>query len=125
MNIIDLTNIDPQHEDRIADHIYQEVIKSNTDIDVKFNYIIMSVAIFNIIECHKAFHSPPTSSVDDVLTGLTFVGILGEFNCYVDIYCPANELSVQYDKQISRNNKIESILNDLEIINSVRLMVNF
>jgi hypothetical protein len=86
-----------------------ELNRMNIKMSVKHNYIIMPMTVYNILEFNDNFISIKYESGD----GPVLVGIIGEFKCYLDIHLPANEIIVSWDKQTSRDVKLESILNGI------------
>jgi hypothetical protein len=67
------------------------------------------MTVYNILEFNDNFLSVKYESGD----GPVLVGTIGEFKCYLDIYLPPNEILVSWDKQTSRDVKLESILNGI------------
>lgn len=90
----------------------------------QFNWIIMSIAIFNILELNPSFNRP-VEKEESEKDGIYFVGTLGEFKCYVDMYSPSNLLTIRYDKQISRDNKLKAILDNVDIVTEINIEVNY
>ncbi len=86
-----------------------ELNRMNIKMSVKHNYIIIPMTVYNILEFNDNF-SPVTYESND---GPVLVGTIGEFKCYLDIYLPPNEIVVSWDKQTSRDVKLESILNGI------------
>ena len=86
-----------------------ELNRMNIKMSVKHNYIIMPMTVYNILEFNDNFISVKYESGDVPV----LVGIIGEFKCYLDIHLPANEIIVSWDKQTSRDVKLESILNGI------------
>jgi len=85
-----------------------ELNRMNIKMSTKHNYIIIPMTVYNILEYNDNFISEVYSPKDD---GPGLVGIIGEFKCYLDIHLPSNEIIVSWDKQTSRDVKLESILN--------------
>jgi hypothetical protein len=73
----------------------------------KYNYIIIPISVYNIIECSDLFRSNKYTESEN---GLKKVGSVGEYEIYLDIYLPSNEIVLSWDKQTSRDIKINSIL---------------
>lgn len=123
---VDLTNVGIGHELSNYDlnilksgHLYQKI--KETSNEYKFNWIIMSVDVFNILELCSTFKH---DKVDNIMNeGIYSVGFLGEYECYVDLYSPSNSLIIKYDKQLSRDNKLKIILDDCNIINEISISV--
>jgi len=80
--------------------------RMNIKMSVKHNYIIIPMTVYNILEINDNF-SPIIYESGD---GPVLVGTIGEFECYLDIYLPPNEIVVSWDKQTSRDVKLNSIL---------------
>ena len=123
---IDLTNVGNGHALNSYDmmvlkgsHLHKGIVSVNSD--TKFNYLIISMNVFNAIDSHPMF--APWSD-DKSIDGPYYVGKLGTFECYVDLYLSPNTILMQYDKQIARDNKIDSILNDINVINEVKIVVD-
>jgi hypothetical protein len=87
-----------------------ELNRINIKMSVKHNYIIIPMTVYNILEYNDNFISVVYSPKGD---GPVLVGSVGEFDCYLDIHLPANEIIVSWDKQTSRDVKLESILNGI------------
>jgi hypothetical protein len=68
------------------------------------------MTVYNILEYNDSFMSVKYESNEN---GPVLVGIVGEFKCYLDIHLPPNEILVSWDKQTSRDVKLESILNGI------------
>lgn len=92
-----------------GDRLLLAINKINDEMSVKYNYIVIPVAIYNIIECNDYFKANEIGSTE----GLRKVGSIGEFECYLDIHLPPNEILMSWDKSTSRNVKIESILDNI------------
>ena len=86
-----------------------ELNRINIKMSTKHNYIIIPMTVYNILEFNDNFLSVKYESGD----GPVLVGSIGEFKCYLDIYLPPNEILVSWDKQTSRDVKLESILNGI------------
>jgi hypothetical protein len=86
-----------------------ELNRINIKMSIKHNYIIIPMSVYNILEYNDNF-SPITYKSND---GPVLIGSIGEFKCYLDIYLPPNEIIISWDKQTSRDVKLESILNGI------------
>jgi hypothetical protein len=113
---IDLTDIPAGYVDNYMDEyqlksskLFKEINSINSKMNKKYNYIIIPMAIYNIIECDTRFK--PTSISDEL--DLRKVGIIGDIECYLDIYLPPNQIIVSWDKQTARDVKIDNILNGI------------
>jgi hypothetical protein len=92
-----------------TDTLLSYINKINDDMTIRYNHIIIPMTIYNIIECSDYFKSNKYDVLDN---DLRKVGTIGEFECYLDIYLPPNEILISWDKSTSRDVKIESILSD-------------
>lgn len=112
---IDLRNLPLGHVyssydlDRMkASLIMKDINKINESCEIKYNYMIIPMCIYNILEQHPAFlNKNITESESD---GLWNVGNIFGYECYLDMLMPADQISIYYNKQISRDLKIDSIL---------------
>lgn len=86
-----------------------ELNRMNIKMSIKHNYIIMSMTVYNILEFNDNF-TPVIYEPNE--NGPVLVGSIGEFECYLDIHLPPNEIIVSWDKETSRDVKLNSILND-------------
>ena len=114
---IDLTDIPAGHPENYMDEyqlksskLFKEINFINSKMNKKYNYIIIPMAIYNIIECDTRFK--PTSTSDGL--DLRKVGIIGDIECYLDIYLPPDQIIVSWDKQTARDVKIDNILNGID-----------
>lgn len=114
---IDLTDIAVGHAENYMDEyklksskIFKEINFINSEMVKKYNYIIIPMSIYNIIECDDRFRPAPISE------GMVLrkVGSIGDIECYLDIYLPPDRIIVSWDKQTAREVKINSILNGID-----------
>ena len=74
--------------------------------------------IYNILQfshCFKTIHYD--------VSGLMHVGYLLDFHVYLDMYMPPDEILISYDKSISRDNKLDAILNGEDMIKEKRVKI--
>lgn len=76
------------------------------------NFLIVPMSIFNIIEFYPKFI--PKFNRSNELESLFSVGSIPNFEIYLDLYMPSDEVILYWDKQMVRDNKINSILDDFE-----------
>jgi len=114
---IDLTDIPAGYVDNYMDEyqlksskLFKEINSINSKMNKKYNYIIIPMAIYNIIECDTRFK--PTSISDGL--DLRKVGTIGDIECYLDIYLPPDQIIVSWDKQTARDVKIDNILSGID-----------
>ena len=82
------------------------------------NYLIVPMRIYNILQfsqCFKQIHYD--------VSGLMHVGYLLDFHVYLDMYMPPDEILISYDKSISRDNKLDAILNGEDMIKEKRVKI--
>jgi hypothetical protein len=103
-------NLSYKDEYRVkGNKLLTELNRINIKMKIRHNYIIIPMTVYNILEFNDNFLSVKYESGD----GPVLVGTIGEFECYLDIYLPPNEIIVSWDKQTSRDVKLESILNGI------------
>jgi len=103
-------NLSYKDEYRVkGNKLLTELNRMNIKMKIRHNYIIIPMTVYNILEFNDNFLSVKYESGD----GPVLVGTIGEFECYLDIYLPPNEIVVSWDKQTSRDVKLESILNGI------------
>lgn len=101
-------NLSYRDEYRVkGNKLLTELNRINIKMSTKHNYIIIPMTVYNILEFNDNFLSVKYESGD----GPVLVGTIGYFKCYLDIHLPPNEILVSWDKQTSRDVKLESILN--------------
>ena len=97
-------------ERMIAGRIMRDINKLNESCEIKYNYMIIPMSIYNILEHHPSFLSKKiTESESD---GLWNVGYIFGYECYLDMIMSTDQISIYYNKQIARDLKIDSILED-------------
>jgi hypothetical protein len=115
--VIDLTDIPVGYVENYMDEyqlksskLFKEINSINSKMNKKYNYIIISMPIYNIIECDTRFK--PTSISEGL--DLRKVGTIGDIECYLDIYLPPDRIIISWDKQTARDVKIDNILNGID-----------
>ncbi len=104
------THLSYKDEYRVkGNKLLTELNRINIKMSIKHNYIIIPMSVYNILEYNDNF-LPITYKSND---GPVLIGSIGEFKCYLDIYLPPNEIIISWDKQTSRDVKLESILNGI------------
>jgi len=90
-----------------AGYIMKDINKLNESCEIKYNYMIIPMSVYNILEHHPSFIS---RKIESELDGLWNVGTIFGYECYLDMLMPTDQISVYYNKQIARDLKIDSIL---------------
>jgi hypothetical protein len=93
-----------------SNKLLTELNRINIKMNIKHNYIIMPMTVYNILEYNDNF-SPVIYESGD---GPVLVGTIGEFKCYLDIYLPPDRVIVSWDKETARDVKINSILKGID-----------
>jgi hypothetical protein len=83
--------------------------------------IIVSISIFNILETDSRFTPIVFESVSS--DGIFKIGNICGFECYVDKYMKSNEILITYNKVKMRDNKIDYLLNNQNLIKEKRVKI--
>lgn len=94
--------------------LVKDLMSINNKMEPKRNYMIVSMNVFNILECHDRFEYSKFGKKE--IGSLTLVGSIGGLDCYLDLNLKSNNILLYYNKQIARNLKLESILDDSDVI---------
>lgn len=86
------------------------------------NFMIVPMSIYNILECNKSFQFAPIESLMEE-DCLRFMGSIFGINVYLDLFSPSDTLILKYDKSITRDNRIEAILNGDELKQEIEITV--
>ena len=87
-------------------------ITSHLD-DIRYNYLIVPISILNIIDQDDRF----IYSLFGEVQGITKVGNFMWYEVYLDILMPPDQILIYCDKSIIRDNKIDYLLNNSELMN--------
>lgn len=93
-----------------SNKLLAELNRINIKMNIKHNYIIIPMPVYNILEHNDNFKPTIYESGD----GPVLVGTIGEFECYLDIYLPPDRVIVSWDKETARDVKINSILKGID-----------
>lgn len=96
--------------------LVRNLMEINDKMEPRRNYMVMSMNVFNIIEHHDNFDHKNLLGLKKELTALTLVGSLCGLDCYIDLHMKNNNILLFYDKQISRNLKLETLLDNNKLI---------
>ncbi len=83
--------------------------------------IIVSINLFNILETDSRFLPIEFESIS--VDSISKVGNICGFECYVDKYMKSNEILITYDKVKMRDNKIDYLLNNQNLIKEKRVKI--
>jgi hypothetical protein len=86
--------------------------------DKEHNYLIVPMSVYNILQFSLLFKPVPYD-----VAGLMHVGYILDFHVYLDMYMPPNEILISYDKSISRDNKLDVLLNNENVIKEKRVKI--
>lgn len=106
--------------------IYKKYMELNEKISIvtdqlnddRYNCLIVPIAVLNIIDQDNRFLY---SKITGELGGLTKVGNFMWYEVYLDILMPPNEILIYCDRSITRNNKIDFLLGDDELLKEKRI----
>ncbi len=87
--------------------------------DIRYNYLIVPIDILNILDQDMRFVYSPFGEV----SGLTKVGNFMWYEVYLDILMPPSEIIIYCDKSVIRDNKIDFLLNDVELLKEKRVSI--
>jgi hypothetical protein len=87
--------------------------------DIRYNYLIVPIDILNILDQDVRFVYSPFGEV----SGLTKVGNFMWYEVYLDILMPPSEILIYCDKSVIRDNKIDFLLNDDELLKEKRVSI--
>jgi hypothetical protein len=97
------------------------IYNSLNRLNENYNFIIMPMSVFNILECDPRFSS---CEIDNP-TGIFKVGIFCGYDCYVDLYLTDNRIILSKDLQRMRENKINAILGTDELKKDLNIDIIF
>lgn len=103
-----------------SSHLLREINRITITLEENFNYIIIPISIYNMIENHELFISRKTEPNDE---SLYHVGTWLEFEVYVDMLMQPNNILMRYDKQTRRDIRISKILNDISDMEELTIEV--
>jgi hypothetical protein len=99
-------------------NIYNDLREFNNS----YNFIIMPMPVFNILECDRGFSS---CEIGGNPTNIFKVGVWCGYDCYVDLFLTENKIILSRDIQHMRENKINSILGTDELIKDLNIDITF
>ena len=91
-----------------AGYIMKDINKINDSCEIKYNYMIIPMSVYNILEHHPAFLNKKIKESES--DGLWNIGTILGYECYLDMLMPTDQISIYYNKQIARDLKLDSIL---------------
>lgn len=93
--------------------LVKEIKEVNDSFIPRRNFMVMSMNIFNLLEHHDKFEHRNLLGINNTEQNTLYpVGRIYEIDCYVDIHMMEDTILLSWDKQISRELKLESLLND-------------
>lgn len=103
-----------------SSHLLREMNRISITMEENFNYIVIPISIYNMIENHELFVSRVTKPTDE---NLYHVGTWLEFEVYVDMLMQPNNILMRYDKQTRRDIRINKLLNDISDVEELTIEV--
>lgn len=95
--------------------LVRDLIDINKELELKRNYMIISMNVFNILELHDKFEHLNLLGRKSDEDNLYLVGRISNFDCYLDLHMMSDTILLHYDKQSMRDMKIESILSNKKV----------
>jgi hypothetical protein len=105
---------------------YKKKSKIITEKLKKYNngyILIVPINIFNILQMDDRFIDYEPDIAVAFVTGIYKVGEICGFECYVDIFIKSDEILITYDKLTMRDNKIDYLLNNNNLIEEKRVKI--
>ena len=87
--------------------------------NINYNYLIVPISILNVLDQDDRFQYLPFGDV----SGITKVGNFMWYEVYLDVLMPPNEILIYCDKSIMRDNKIDFLLDDTELLKEKRVSI--
>jgi hypothetical protein len=85
------------------------------------NFMIVPIRVYNLIETDITFTRSEDSNLE---IGFPYkIGYIRGFEVYVDIHLPPDKIIISWNKQEMRNNKIDSILDNVEKLDDIIIEV--
>ena len=86
------------------------------------NFMIVPMSIYNIIEANNSFEFARLESLlsED---NLRHMGSINGIEVYLDLFSPSDTITLKYDKNNMRDNKIDAILNNSELKKEIEITV--
>lgn len=94
------------------------------EVDKRYNYMIISAHVFNVLENLPGFYiNPMDKTFND---GIIKVGVYKSFDIYLDLLMPPNEILFYCDKASIRDHKLDVLLNGYvgDILKEKRVSIN-
>lgn len=107
--------------------LLDELNTINSKMCKRYNYIIVPISVYNILVDSAGFSATPSSIPVEYINSLEKVGMIGGFEVYLDIHMPFDTILMDWDKQTSRDFKIDSILEgtDQEKSITIDVIINY
>lgn len=97
-----------------------KIYKELNNINRSFTKIITSMPIYNILINHDYFEP---IVLDKDFYGEVEVGRIGAYKVFIDLAMTDNIIKLSFDTQQSRDNKLSSILDEVEIKKDLKIKV--
>lgn len=91
-------------------------------IKTEQNFMIVSVSIYNLLESNDSFKFSKIENLMEEDT-LRHMGSICDIEVYLDLFAPPDTIVLKYDKAITRDNRIEYILNGDELKQEIEITV--
>lgn len=86
------------------------------------NFMIVPMSIYNLLESNDSFKF---SKIENLMKEdlLRHMGSINDIEVYLDLFAPSDTIILKYDKSITRDNRIEAILNGDELKQEIEITV--
>lgn len=84
----------------------------------KHNYLIVPMRVYNILQFCVDF-----IEVEYDPGILVHVGHINDLHVYLDMHMPSDEILISYDKSVARDNRLDSLLSNEDIIKEKRVKI--
>ncbi len=98
----------------MATKLISELITINENFNPKRNYMIIPMRIFNIIENHESFNHLNLIDEKFKSSNLYLIGMVCGIECYLDLEMVSNSIILTWNKQVSREIKLDSLLSNID-----------
>lgn len=86
------------------------------------NFMIVPMSIYNILESNTSFKFAKLESLFSQ-KNLRHMGSIHEIEIYLDLFSPSDIITLKHDIRIIRDNKIDSILNNVKLKDEIEITV--
>lgn len=116
---IKLPNIDSDDYIDVCKLQSNIILNEVSKLDLKkYNYLIVPMRVYNILQFCVDF-----IGVEYDPGILVHVGYINDLHVYLDMHMPSDEILISYDKSVARDNRLNSLLSNEDIIKEKRVKI--